>query len=275
MENFNEKWMNYFFKIAQVVSEQSKDPSTKVGAVIVTSDKQIVSTGYNGFPVGIDDSEEKYNDRPTKLKYVVHAEANAITRAAKQGIKLNKCSMFVTLPPCMNCAKLIIQSGINQVCFLDKTGLLKDRRHYVISFKVTSKAAEYIRQECDKNLIYFNEEEYVVGNEYVTFELSFERFKDIFSGWICDNDDPLMRGILNLVIEKLREEVNSVYPNRTSGEKIDDPIVTMLDDIESNYDPEYSKNIKFLVDLVKYDIKPCLHNFLNIGRFSLISSITF
>ena len=69
----SKRWILYFLKIARTIAEQSKDPSTKVGAVIVSPDKQIISTGYNGFPVGVDDAPERYEDRPTKLKMVVHA----------------------------------------------------------------------------------------------------------------------------------------------------------------------------------------------------------
>lgn len=121
IEEYNEfqpKWLMYFFELAKTVAKQSKDPSTKVGAVIITKDKRIISTGYNGFPVGADDNTEMYLDKPTKYKRVVHAEANAITQAARYGVPLNDCIMFVTLPPCIECAKLIIQSGIKHVYYL-------------------------------------------------------------------------------------------------------------------------------------------------------------
>ena len=111
------RWLDYFLKIARTVAEQSKDPSTKVGAVIVSPDKQIISTGYNGFPVGVEDNKDRYEDRPTKLKMVVHAEANAICQAAKHGHCIDGCYIFCTLVPCISCAKLIIQSGIKHVFF--------------------------------------------------------------------------------------------------------------------------------------------------------------
>jgi len=115
--DLSNRWILYFLKIARAIAEQSKDPSTKVGAVIVSSDKQIISTGYNGFPVNVDDTPERYKDRPTKLKMVVHAEANAICQAAKHGHHIDGCAIFCTLVPCIGCAKLIIQSGIKAVYF--------------------------------------------------------------------------------------------------------------------------------------------------------------
>jgi len=114
-EVFSNHWTSYFMKIAKTVAEQSKDPSRKVGAVIVSGDKRIMSTGYNGFPINIKDDPEKYNDRPTKMLYVVHAEANAICQAAAHGTQVKGCAIFVTLTPCIDCAKLIIQSGITDV----------------------------------------------------------------------------------------------------------------------------------------------------------------
>lgn len=115
---FSERWINYFFTIAKVVSEQSKDPSTKVGCVVVDKHKHILATGYNGFPVGMRDNVERYNDREFKLRHVCHAEANAICQSAQTGASFNDAFIFVTLQPCIECAKLIIQSGIKEVHFL-------------------------------------------------------------------------------------------------------------------------------------------------------------
>lgn len=107
------EWDLRFLEVARLVSTWSKDPSTKVGAVIVDPyTRMIISTGYNGFPRGVNDTAERYNDRPTKYALVVHAEANAILNAPHRPIE---CTLFVTLAPCAECAKLIIQSGIARV----------------------------------------------------------------------------------------------------------------------------------------------------------------
>jgi dCMP deaminase len=109
-------WHNRYFKLAREISTWSKDPSTCIGAVIVGDKGQIISQGYNGFPRGIDDSQERYNDRPLKYKYVVHAEANAIYNAIHNGASTNGASIYISgLPVCHDCAKAIIQSGIKEV----------------------------------------------------------------------------------------------------------------------------------------------------------------
>jgi len=108
-------WDNRFFEMANMVASWSKDPSTKVGAVIVRPDRTIASVGYNGFPRGVDDSPEVYADRPKKYMRVVHAEANAILSAREP---LHDYTLYVTpLHPCATCSGLIIQSGIKLVNF--------------------------------------------------------------------------------------------------------------------------------------------------------------
>lgn len=116
--NLSEKWVHYFFLHARCVATLSRDPSTKVGAVIVNpTTRAVVATGYNGFPRGISDAPADYNDRETKLLQIVHAELNAILNAAANGAQVSGCVLFVTLPPCMECTKAIIQSGIIAVYF--------------------------------------------------------------------------------------------------------------------------------------------------------------
>lgn len=106
------KWDRRFLRLAQHVAEWSKDPSTQVGAVIVDDQRRVIGMGYNGFPRGVDDTRERYMDRETKYRLVVHAEANAILNAARWP---SGCTMYVTALPCAECAKLIIQSSINAV----------------------------------------------------------------------------------------------------------------------------------------------------------------
>jgi len=111
------KWIRRFLDLAEYISKWSKDPSTKVGAVIVDRNRRIVSTGYNGFARDVQDLKERLDDRETKYKIVLHAEENAIMYAKQN---LENCSLFVSkMPPCSHCASLIIQSGIKNVYVYD------------------------------------------------------------------------------------------------------------------------------------------------------------
>jgi dCMP deaminase len=107
-------WDQRFMRIAEEVSSWSKDPGTKVGAVLV-KDRRIISTGFNGFPQGIVDSLENYLNRDIKLQYTVHAEMNAILNAAASGAKTNGSTLFTTFPPCVSCATCIIQAQVAKV----------------------------------------------------------------------------------------------------------------------------------------------------------------
>jgi dCMP deaminase len=109
-------WQQRYLDLAKQVSTWSKDPSRKIGAVAVGSKGQILSQGFNGFPRGILDSADRYNDRPTKYKLVVHAEMNVIYNATFNGVSLDGASLYVYgLPVCSECAKGIIQVGIKKV----------------------------------------------------------------------------------------------------------------------------------------------------------------
>ena len=109
------KWDNRFIRIAREISTWSKDPSKQIGAIIV-KDKRILATGYNGFPKGIDDAPEKYENRELKYELVVHAEMNAIYNATFNGISLKDSTLYVWgLPVCSECTKGIIQVGINRI----------------------------------------------------------------------------------------------------------------------------------------------------------------
>ena len=113
------KWRNNYLSLAKNISTWSRDPSRKIGAVVVGSKGQILAQGFNGFPRGIDDTEDRLNDRETKYKYVVHAEMNAIFNACLNGTSLDGSTMFVYgLPVCSECAKGIIQVGIKHIAFL-------------------------------------------------------------------------------------------------------------------------------------------------------------
>jgi len=113
------KWRNNYLQLAKHISTWSKDPSRKIGAVAVGSKGQILAQGFNGFPRGIADNQDRLSDRETKYKYVVHAEMNAIFNACLNGTSLADSTMFVYgLPVCSECAKGIIQVGIRHVVFL-------------------------------------------------------------------------------------------------------------------------------------------------------------
>lgn len=110
-------WHTYLLNVAKTVALKSKDPSTKVGAVIADPQThRILATGFNGFPPGVGEMPERW-ERPTKYKFVVHAEANAILTAARFGVPIAGADLYVTLPPCADCAKLIAAAGLRRVIY--------------------------------------------------------------------------------------------------------------------------------------------------------------
>ena len=112
----SESWDKYFLSICDVVASKSKDPSTKVGCVIVGPSHEIRSTGFNGMPKRVWDGHMELIDRDTKLLMVEHAERNAIYQCAFSGVSTAGCTLYVnSLPPCADCARAIIQSGIVEV----------------------------------------------------------------------------------------------------------------------------------------------------------------
>ena len=121
MKTNNINWDEYFMGIALLSSLRSKDPNTKVGACIVDEDNKVVSIGYNGMPRHIDEenlSLNKGEGLDSKYLYVCHAEFNAILNT-RNGSALKNCILYVTLFPCNECAKAIIQVGIKEVVYLD------------------------------------------------------------------------------------------------------------------------------------------------------------
>ncbi len=114
-------WPEYFMGIAILSAQRSKDPSSQVGACIVNAQNKIVGIGYNGFPLGFSDDElpwerEAASGFDTKYPYVCHAELNAIMN--KNSADLSGCRLYVTLFPCCECTKLIIQGGIVEIVYL-------------------------------------------------------------------------------------------------------------------------------------------------------------
>jgi len=113
-------WDEYFMGVALLSAKRSKDPSTQVGACIVSNKNKIVGAGYNGLPIGCDDDDfpwEKTGDfLDTKYPYICHAELNAILNNI--GMDLKGCKIYTALFPCNECSKAIIQSGITEVIYL-------------------------------------------------------------------------------------------------------------------------------------------------------------
>jgi dCMP deaminase len=110
------KWHQYFMTMAYLVATKSKDPSSKVGSVIVGENFEIISTGYNGLPRGVEDTDLRY-EKPLKYELMNHAEENAILNCCRIGISTKNCSIYVPWIPCSLCAKSIIQAGIKQVIY--------------------------------------------------------------------------------------------------------------------------------------------------------------
>ena len=113
-------WDDFFLSVAHVCAMRSKDPHTQVGSCVVNQIGQIIATGYNGLPRGLNDDEfpwardGEYLD--TKYPYVAHAELNAILSARTN---LENCRIYTTLFPCAECAKIIIQAGIKEIIYDD------------------------------------------------------------------------------------------------------------------------------------------------------------
>lgn len=111
-------WDKRFLDLAFEISKWSKDDSTKVGAVIIGPDKEIRSTGYNGFPRGVNDSVLDRKERPRKYLFTEHAERNAIYNASRFGVSLEGCTIYMAstkkLPICCDCVRGIVQSGIKK-----------------------------------------------------------------------------------------------------------------------------------------------------------------
>ena len=125
-------WDQYFMGVALLSAMRSKDPETQVGACIVNDKKRIIGIGYNGFPYGVEDDsfpwDKKESWLDSKYPYVVHAEPNAILNAT---VSLENSTLYVTLFPCNECAKLIIQSGVKEVVYLE------DKYHERDSFEAS------------------------------------------------------------------------------------------------------------------------------------------
>lgn len=145
------EWNEYFLGIAEQVKLKSKDESTQIGAVVVGEDKEVLSTGYNSFPRGLDDSLKERQERPEKYFWMEHAERNAIYNAARIGVSLKNSTIYLTSGlPCMDCARGIVNSGI-KIVYCKQVCTTKNRDKWDESQK---KSLELLR-ECDVDVIYY------------------------------------------------------------------------------------------------------------------------
>lgn len=141
------KWHTRFIGLAVHVAGWSKDPSTKVGAVIVDDERRVVSLGYNGLPRGVHDSSAVLNNKELKLQIVKHAEENAILNSL---LRPAGCTIYVTHHPCASCAGSIIQSGITRVVFptvpLDNTFTQRWQESISLAQKILEEAGVEVLQ---------------------------------------------------------------------------------------------------------------------------------
>lgn len=114
--NENTDWNRRFMDLAIFISSWSKDRSTKVGAVIVNDDRRVISMGYNGLTIGLNDKLDLFHERPLKYRVMEHAERNAIYSAARIGTSLIGTTIYTTYHPCADCARAIVQAGIAGLC---------------------------------------------------------------------------------------------------------------------------------------------------------------
>jgi len=135
-----ERWHQRFMKLALEVATWSKDPSTKVGCVLV-KEKRVLSTGYNGFPKNISDDLNRLANRECKYEITVHAEVNAVTSAALHGISTEGATAYVTFNPCSRCAAVLINAGISSV-FSYAGASIPDRwlENFILASKLLAEA---------------------------------------------------------------------------------------------------------------------------------------
>ena len=120
-------WDEYFIKFCEDIKLRSKDVSTQIGVVIVGEDKQVVSTGYNSFPRGIDDNVPERQERPEKYMWFSHAETNAIINCALNGVSSKNSTMYMSCGvPCADCARNIINAGVKEIVCRKDHGVMNN-----------------------------------------------------------------------------------------------------------------------------------------------------
>jgi dCMP deaminase len=146
------KWTDYFLNLAENVKLKSKDNSTQIGAVIVGEDNEVLSTGYNSFPRGLDDNLQERQERPEKYFWMVHAELNAILNAARVGTKLKNSTIYITSGvPCVDCAKSIVNAGIKTV-YCKKVCTTKNKEKW----EESQKRSIQLLKECEVTIYFYD-----------------------------------------------------------------------------------------------------------------------
>ena len=136
MANWDARWMQQ----AEAVAQWSKDPRRKVGCLIVDADNNQLSGGYNGFPRGIAD-DDRLHDRDVKLKMIVHAEANAVAAAARNGHSLYGSIAYITHAPCSQCVCLLIQAGVSLVVYAEQENYSAEwKEDFFLALKLLTEA---------------------------------------------------------------------------------------------------------------------------------------
>ena len=147
------RWVEYFRNLAHTVKLKSKDENTQIGAVIVGKDKEIVSTGYNSFPRGIDDNLKQRQERPEKYFWFEHAERNAIYNAARIGVSTKGCTMYLSCGiPCSDCTRGIINAGISRI-FCERGGGAKG-----IKWEESAERSWMMLEEAGVNVQFYDDE---------------------------------------------------------------------------------------------------------------------
>ena len=148
-------WTEYFRNLANNVKLKSKDTKTQIGAIIVGKDNEIVSTGYNSFPRGLDDTIEERQERPEKYFWFEHAERNAIYNAARIGVSTKGTTMYLShWFPCSDCARGIINAGITTL-YCDRPDDTKKSSSYIESFK----RSREMLLEADVKICFYDDED--------------------------------------------------------------------------------------------------------------------
>lgn len=143
-------WNKRLIELSKIISTWSKDKNTGTGAVIADKDNHVISIGYNGFPQGCNDDIESRYERPAKYLFTEHAERNAIYNAVRNGVSTKGCTMYLMWFPCADCARAIIQSGIDKVvCYEPDLDTPKWGEHF--------KASLEMFEECGVEVVYEEE----------------------------------------------------------------------------------------------------------------------
>jgi dCMP deaminase len=134
-------WDEFFMRHVYLSALKSKDPRTKIGAVLVR-ENHLISTGYNGFGKGINDLADRYNDREIKYSFICHAEFNSVLQCAKFGISSDKTILYTPGFPCAECCKAIVQGGIVEIVLHKQWPNLTYSEKWVKSFKISAQMIE-------------------------------------------------------------------------------------------------------------------------------------